>query len=90
VGPLWENFLVSERRKKLAYENTWTNPYFWRTTAQVEIDYIEDKDGKLNAFEFKWNQKKGGAKKIPSSFAESYPNHSFKTISPKNIEEFLL
>lgn len=90
IGALWENFLISERKKKLMYENTWANTYFWRTTTQVEIDYIEEQDGKLNAYEFKWKAKQTKKSKSPASFAESYPNHSFKTISPENIEEFLL
>lgn len=90
IGALWENFLISERKKKLMYDNTWANTYFWRTTTQVEIDYIEEQDGQLNAYEFKWKAKKTKQSKTPASFAESYPNHSFKTISPENIEEFLL
>lgn len=90
TGALWENFLLSERRKKLAYDNTWANVWFWRTTTRVEIDYIEDCDGKLNAYEFKWNAKKQHRQTPPGSFSESYPNHTFSVITPKNIEEFLL
>lgn len=90
IGALWENFLISERRKKLSYNNTWVNTYFWRTSSQVEIDYIEEKDGMLSAFEFKWNAEKAKKVKTPNSFSESYPNHTFKVITPKNIEEFLL
>lgn len=90
VGALWENFLISERRKKLAYENIWVNTYFWRTTTQVEIDYIEEQDGQLHAFEFKWNRKSKKQIKTPLSFAESYPEHTYKLISSKNIEEFLM
>lgn len=90
VGALWENFLISERRKKLSYDNIWANTYFWRTTSQIKIDYVEEKDGKLNAFEFKWNADKGKNISIPSSFSESYPEHTFQVITPKNIETFLL
>ncbi len=90
VGALWENFLISERRKKISYNNIWANTYFWRTTSQVEIDYIEDQDGILNAFEFKWNADKAKKVTIPNSFSETYPNHTFKVITPKNIEDFLL
>ncbi len=90
VGALWENFLISERKKKLAYENDWGKTYFWRTTTQVEIDYIEEQDGKLNAFEFKWNNRNTKAISHPTIFAEKYPNHTFKLITQENIEEFLL
>lgn len=90
VGALWENFLISERRKKLSYDNIWANTYFWRTTSQIEIDYVEEQDGKLNAFEFKWNADKGKNISIPSSFSESYPEHTFQVVTPKNIETFLL
>ncbi len=91
TGALWENFLISERKKKLNYDNLWANTYFWRTTTQVEIDYIEEQDGKLYAYEFKWKKNKNEKQiKIPRSFAETYPKHTFQLISPNNIEEFLL
>ena len=32
IGALWENFIVSERRKKLSYDRLWNNSWFWRTT----------------------------------------------------------
>lgn len=90
VGMLWENYLMAERRKKLSYDNIWTNTYFWRTTTQVEIDYIEERDGIIHAYEFKWKDKKKKRRKIPDSFAEAYPNSTFNIISPENIEKFLL
>lgn len=88
TGALWENFLISERMKKCAYDNIWCKSYFWRTTTQVEIDYIEEMDGKLFAYEFKYNSK--SKHKIPAAFSESYTASSFKVITPQNIEEFLL
>lgn len=88
-GALWENFLISERKKYLAYNNIWANTYFWRTHTQVELDYIEEMDGKLNAYEFKYNDDKALKSKIPSYFATNYPKHEFKAISPNNIAEFL-
>ncbi len=89
-GALWENFLVSERIKKLTYGEIWSNSYFWRTTTQVEIDYIEERDGKLMAYEFKWNPKSKGRKTLPTAFANSYPESSFEIITKENIEDFLL
>jgi predicted AAA+ superfamily ATPase len=66
IGALWENFLVSERLKSLSYKAVWTNHWYWRNTEQQEIDYLEDGDGKLSAFEFKWNPK--AKVKFPNSF----------------------
>eukprot|EP01035_Chromulina_nebulosa_P040785 gene40785-55132_t len=57
VGALWENFLVTERMKTLEYQRVFANRYFWRTHAQQEIDYIEERGGQLHAYEFKWNAK---------------------------------
>lgn len=87
AGVLWENFMISERKKYIDYEQQFCNRYFWRTHAQQEIDYIEERGGVLHAFEFKWNTKKQA--KIPSSFASSYPEHTFECITPKNYIDFL-
>ena len=87
-GALWENFLISERMKYLHYNNIWANSFFWRTKDQQEIDYIEEKDGKLYAFEMKWNHKK--TPKLAKIFATTYPNHEYNIINPKNYEEFIL
>jgi uncharacterized protein len=56
-GTLWENFLVSERRKQNIYKDTFAKMYFWRTQQQQEIDFVEEKEGKVFAFEFKWKIK---------------------------------
>ena len=58
TGALWENFLISERIKQLEYNESYGNSYFWRTTQQQEIDYIEEHSGKLFCYEFKWNENK--------------------------------
>lgn len=88
VGALWENFVISERVKRCNYEQMYCSHWFWRTKQQTEIDLIEEKDGKLNTFEFKWNAKRKA--NMPSSFAQAYPESSFKVITPNNIEDFLL
>lgn len=85
VGELWENFVIAERMKQNAYNKS----YFWRTRLQHEIDYLEEVDGQLRAFEFKWNARKSNVK-CPESFQKAYPNASFHVITPENIEEFLL
>lgn len=87
VGPLWENFCILERKKTLAYQQKLAYTYFWRTYDQQEIDYIEDFENRLLTFEFKWNVQKEA--KIPKIFASNYPDSEFKTITPKNLTEFL-
>lgn len=85
-GALWENFLVSERTKMMRYGKQLYNPFFWRTTSGQEIDYIEDRNGKLFAYEFKWQ--KGNQKKLPQTFTESYqPDVHY--VSRENFREFL-
>lgn len=88
-GALWENFVISERLKNNEYNSAFTQSYFWRTKDQSEIDYVEEADGTMAAFEFKWNSSKSGAK-CPDSFAKAYLGATFKVITPDNIEEFLL
>ncbi|MDR0605654.1 MAG: ATP-binding protein [Bacteroidales bacterium] len=88
IGQLWENFCVSERKKRNEYNEIFTNTYFWRTHAQQEIDYIEERDGQLFVFELKWNEKK--QVKIPKSFANAYPNHTFSVINRSNYLDFVL
>lgn len=89
VGELWENFAIAERMKKNAYKGSFAGSYFWRTRGQHEIDYLEEEDGHLSATEFKWNIRKSSVK-CPNSFSSAYPDATFKVITPKNIEEFLL
>lgn len=89
VGELWENYAIAERMKKITYANSFAQSYFWRTRQQHEIDYLEEVDGQLSAFEFKWNDRKANVK-CPESFRTAYPYASFKVITPNNIEEFLL
>lgn len=89
VGALWENFVIAERMKMLAYNGSFAQTYFWRTKQQQEIDYLEEEDGKIKAFEFKWNPNKAAAK-CPDSFLTAYQNPEFKVITPLNVDEFLL
>ena len=72
VGALWENFIISERYKRNNYSMNYANFYFWRTTQQQEIDYIEETKENLLAVEFKWNENK--KVKIPLTFLKAYPN----------------
>jgi uncharacterized protein len=87
TGALWENLLVSERRKRNEYSGYPCNSYFWRNTYQQEIDYIEEKDGLLSGYEFKWSAKKA---RPPKSFLESYPGSVIKNIDRENYLDFIL
>jgi predicted AAA+ superfamily ATPase len=88
-GALWENFAIAERMKKISYDREFRNVWFWRTTQQKEIDLIEEADGELTAFEFKWNNEKGKVK-MPSQFEAAYRDVKFSVITPANIDQFLL
>lgn len=88
IGALWENFLISERIKKNSKDNADCNKWFWRTTTQREIDYIEELGNEIASYEFKWNTK-SKAKPV-LQFTKHYPEASFKVISPDNVDEFLL
>jgi predicted AAA+ superfamily ATPase len=88
IGALWENFLISERQKYLIYNSRWVNSWFWRTKEQREIDYIEEEDGQISAFEFKWNPDQ--KIKQPVSFKKAYPESLFSVIHRDNYERFIL
>ena len=85
---MWENFMIAERLKRNEYERKFTKSYFWRTEQQKEVDLIEEIDGRLSAFEFKWYPDK--KVKTPSQFTSAYPNASFTSVSPKEAADFLL
>jgi predicted AAA+ superfamily ATPase len=87
IGALWENYLISERIKYLAYQQKWVNNWYWRTTEQQEIDYVEEENGQLSAYEFKWNPKAKGS--IPNSFIKTYPAAKINRIHRENFDTFL-
>lgn len=87
TGALWENYVVSERMKHNAYSSFYGKSYFWRTQQQQEVDYIEDYDGTIHAYEFKWSSHK--QPRLTESFSKNYPNHTFAVISPDNYQDFV-
>ena len=87
TGALWENYIISERLKHNAYNMFYGKSYFWRTIQQQEIDYIEDVDGTLHAYEFKWNTTR--QPRLTETFARNYPNHTFAVVTPNNYQDFL-
>lgn len=93
AGELWENFLFMERLKKRSYQNIYANSYFWRTWERREIDLIEEREGKLFAFEFKWGKGKTNPSTSlrvnpPKQWTEAYPEALFKVIDRENYLEF--
>ena len=87
VGVLWENLMVSERKKRNAYACNYAHLYFWRTHDQREIDLVEEVDGTLKAFEFK--AKPGKTATCPKAFAANYPEATFEVVTPQNMWNFL-
>jgi uncharacterized protein len=86
TGALWENFCITERLKKNSNERRFVNTYFWRTYDQKEIDYIEESNGELHAFEFKFNKKQS---KPPTEFLETYTSSDYLEINRENYFKFL-
>ncbi len=86
VGLLWESFLIGERMKKRNNANEFASFYFWRSYSMQEIDLIEEFNGTISAFEFKWNNKKV---KTPSRFVENYPHTDFNVINKINFWDFI-
>ena len=87
MGALFENYLVAERLKKQHYARTFAKSYFWRTSAKQEIDYIEEINGQITAYEFKWNPRRKAT--VPTAFAKHYPEVPFQVITCDNYWEFL-
>lgn len=86
VGILWENFLVAERVKQIAYKPIYTNTYFWRTWEGKEIDWIEEREGRLFGTEFKYSDDRS---KHASHFQTIYPTSEVKVINQSNWLEFV-
>lgn len=86
-GALFENYMVSERMKFLHYNGQYVNRYFWRTQNQQEIDYLEEQDGVIHTFEFKWRT--DAKAKLPLTFSNAYPDHTFQLVTSENFDFFL-
>ena len=87
IGALWENWMISALIKKRHYDRRFVNRYFWRTTGQQEVDYIEEADGRLTAYEFKWNSQKKA--KLSQTFAKAYPDTDFVVVNRDNFYTLL-
>jgi uncharacterized protein len=86
IGALWENYMISERLKYQTNNKMSSNNYFWRTYNQQEIDWVEERGGRLFGYEFKW---KADKIKVPSLWKDTYPEASFKVINSSNFTKWL-
>jgi hypothetical protein len=86
-GSLWENFLISERKKQNIYKNNYAQMYFWRTKQQQEVDFVEKRDGRITGFEFKWKAKPNT--RLPKTFTETYDAASV-IVDRDNFREFVV
>ena len=87
TGLLWENWMISELVKKRHYDRHFVNRYFWRTTQQQEVDFIEEANGRLTAYEFKWSPTKKA--KTSQTFLKAYPETDFITVNRDNFYTLL-
>lgn len=86
IGQLWENYMISERIKYQNNNRISSNNYFWRTYEQQEIDWVEEREGKLFGYEFKWKDMKV---KTPSQWINAYPEATFEVVNSNNFKEWL-
>ena len=80
-------FYYSEKIKYQRYNNLFRKNYFWRTQQQQEIDFIEEYDGKMHAFEIKWNPKRNV--RFSKAFTNAYPEHELTVVTPSNYLDLL-
>ena len=87
IGMLWENYIISERIKFQRYNKMIVNNFFWRTYDQQEIDWVEEREGKLFGYEFKWNPRK--KVKVPRAWKKEYKDAEFKIINQDNYLDWI-
>lgn len=87
VGELFENWFVMERIKRASNARQPIGFHFWRTYDQKEIDLIEERDGRLTAFECKWSPDKRVT--APADWTNAYPDASFAVATRDNWQDLL-
>ena len=88
IGMLWENYMISERIKYQRYNKMIVNNYFWRTYDQQEIDWVEERGGKLYGYEFKWSSKR--KVKVPGAWEKKYEESEFEVINQDNYLDWII
>ncbi len=90
TGMLWENFIFMERIKKLTYERVMpVSFYFWRTYDGKEVDLVEENEGILSSYEFKWSKYKNN-NKTRELWNSAYPDAPLSVINNENYLDFVL
>ncbi|MBU0578477.1 ATP-binding protein [Patescibacteria group bacterium] len=87
VGQLWENFVVMERVKYQQFAHFYGSMYFWRTYDQREVDLVEEQDGQLTGFEFKWGRSRSN--KSRQAWLKAYPQAGYEVVTKENYLEFV-
>ena len=86
VGALWENFIMIERIKYRAKHRIRGSAYFWKNYSGAEVDLVEERDGKLFGYEFKWSPTKA-VSKAPAAW-QQIPNTEFQCIHREGFKGF--
>jgi uncharacterized protein len=86
AGALWENFIIAERRKMLAYTRQQASVYFWRTYTGAELDYVEERDGELYGYEIKLKKRRNTP---PKAWVENYSSN-YQCINIDDFRDFVI
>ena len=84
-GLIFENFFFSELLKTGSQEIFAPQIRFWRTRTGAEIDFITEKDAKINAYECKWSKENVSF----VNFLKKYPAAKTETINPEKFLQIL-
>ena len=87
AGELWENYIIIERLKRQEYLSGTANNYFWRTYTKQELDFVEEREGRLFGYEIKWGKAKP---RKPKEWLSAYPEASFELINRENYLKFII
>ncbi|MEI8321181.1 MAG: ATP-binding protein [Alphaproteobacteria bacterium] len=87
-GALWENFCIIERMKYNQTQNRLVNSYFWRNINKQEVDYIEEADGEMKGFEFKFSPHT--KMRSTKTFLENYTPSTIQRVDQSNYLSFLM
>ncbi len=86
IGALWENFFILERLKFNRNRMVFPNTYFWRAYNKAEIDYLEEINGRMRAFECKWSAEKVHP---PKAFFDNFPEMSLELVNRSTYLSYL-
>jgi len=86
LGALWENFMVVERMKYREYHHIEASQYFWRTYDGSEVDLVEEREGRLYGYEFKWKPREYA--RVLTKWKE-YKGSSYHIITSDNLKGFI-